>query len=120
MRLFSNFVACFNAAFNLRPLHQGIYKTGLTGLAYQATALRFNTGPVRARFVKIVVNADEHPSMRAGIIVAGDDESVADPPEKSRSYSSVWKNDKPGDWYARSTLDSAQAGPDTSPHFSST
>jgi len=67
---------------------------------------------VSARYVKFLVQDwESHISMRAGVLLckACASEIVLDPPEGSRSYSSVYGRDPIGTGHARSTLSSEQA-----------
>jgi hypothetical protein len=64
--------------------------------------------PVKARYVRIeVLGWREHISARAALMVVPP--PILNPPEASRTYSSVWENNAIGDGHARSMLDSAQA-----------
>jgi hypothetical protein len=64
--------------------------------------------PVNARYVRIEVRAwNQHISARAALMVQMP--KILDPPEASRTYSSVYGNDNIGHGHARSMLDSPQA-----------
>jgi len=99
-----------NGTFNAPAPYKGQYRTKLTGNVAEQKELRFAI--TEARYVRVHVDewVGGAPAMRLGVLVSERDlprTLALDPPEHSRTYSSVKNEDRVGTGNAQSRLVSA-------------